>query len=222
VAGELADRLGRHWCWADLPTSPRRQAEHGPDLAIGNAVLSRWPIVDQRRLELPVAEGEQPRVAVHAQLDAPGGPLPFFTTHLTHRPDASAERLAQVRALAGFIAENAAGCPYPPVVTGDFNAEPDSDEMRLLGGMLTAPVVPGQVLVDAWRSASAGQTGSTWHRGNPHVGEASLADARIDYILVGAPRAGRGRVQSVRLAGTDPVDGVVASDHYAVMADLAG
>jgi endonuclease/exonuclease/phosphatase family metal-dependent hydrolase len=219
-AAELANRLGQHWCWADLPTSPRRQAEHGPGVAIGNAVLSRWPILDQRRQELPVADGEQPRVALYARLDAPGGALPFFTTHLTHRPDASAERVAQVRALAGFIADYAAGCPYPPVVTGDFNAEPGSDEMRLLGGLLTAPVVPGQVLVDAWRFADPDDPGFSWNRRNPNVGAAGLAEARVDYILVGPPKTGRGRVSEVRLAGTDPTGGVVASDHYAVVADL--
>jgi endonuclease/exonuclease/phosphatase family metal-dependent hydrolase len=222
LAGELADRLGRHWCWAALPLSPRRQAEHGTGLAIGNAVLSRWPILDQRRLDLPVADGEQPRVALHARLDAPGGALPFFTTHLTHRPDASAERVAQVRELAGFVGEHSAGCPYPPVVTGDFNAEPGSDEMRLLGGLLTAPVWTGQVLVDAWRYARPGDPGFTWDLRNPHVGVGGLVDARVDYVLVGAPRSGRGRVRSVRLAGTDAVDGMVASDHYAVVADLAG
>src|SRR5690606_42025126 len=43
LAAELADRLGMHWCWAPLPIPPHRRAEH-PGLAIGNAVLSRWPI----------------------------------------------------------------------------------------------------------------------------------------------------------------------------------
>jgi endonuclease/exonuclease/phosphatase family metal-dependent hydrolase len=45
------------------------------------------------------------------------------------------------------------GPAHPPVLTGDFNAVPDSDEMRLLGGMRTAPAEPGQVLLDAWEYA---------------------------------------------------------------------
>lgn len=218
LAAELADRLGLHWCWASLPVAPHRQAEQGRDLRIGNAVLSRWPILAQAELRLPVVEGEQPRVALYARLDAPGGPLPFFTTHLTHRPDASAERVAQVRALAGFIAEHGTGDPYPPVVSGDFNAEPDSDELRLIGGLNTAPAVPGLVLVDAWRYADPGDPGHSWNRRNDHVGSNGVLDARIDYLLVGLPHGGR--LRSAWLAGTAPVDGVWPSDHFAVVADL--
>jgi len=220
LAAELADRLGMHWCWAPLPTPPRRRAEH-PGLAIGNAVLSRWPIQAHHALRLPVAEGEQPRVALHAAIGAPGGTLPFFTTHLTHRLDASAERVAQVRALAPFVAAHSAGCEYPPVVTGDLNADPASDEIRLLGGMLTAPVVPGLVLVDAWRYAAPGDPGFTWDMRNGHAHETGFGNARIDYILVGRPRQGRGRVRAVRLAGTEPVGDIWPSDHFAVVADLA-
>ncbi|HEY8453745.1 MAG: endonuclease/exonuclease/phosphatase family protein [Micromonosporaceae bacterium] len=220
-AAELADRLGMHWCWAPLPVSARHQAEHGADIRIGNAVLSRWPIISDARQPLPVADGEQPRVALHARIDAPAGPLPFFTTHLTHRHDASAERVAQVRVLAGFVARHADGCAYPPVVTGDFNAEADSDELRLLCGILTAPAVPGLTLVDAWRFAEPGDPGFTWDRHrNPYLTEVALFDARIDHILVGPPRSGRGRVSGVRLAGTAPVAGVWPSDHFAVVADL--
>jgi endonuclease/exonuclease/phosphatase family metal-dependent hydrolase len=47
-----------------------------------------------------------------------------------------------------------------------------------------------------------------------------LPDSRIDYILTGPHRQGRGRVRSVELAGTAPVDGVWPSDHFAVVADL--
>jgi endonuclease/exonuclease/phosphatase family metal-dependent hydrolase len=221
LAAELADQLGMHWCWAPLPISPHRRAEHGDDMAIGNAVLSRWPIAAQAELPLPVADGEQPRVALHARIDTPAGALPFVTTHLTHRPDASGERVAQVRAVAGFVADHLDDCAFPPVVTGDLNAAPESDEVRLLGGLLTAPAVPGQVLVDAWYYADGNEPGATWDRANPHVGEAGLLDVRIDYILVGLRRSGRGRVRAVTRAGTRPVDGVVPSDHYAVVADLS-
>jgi endonuclease/exonuclease/phosphatase family metal-dependent hydrolase len=48
-----------------------------------------------------------------------------------------------------------------------------------------------------------------------------LPDRRIDYVLLGRPRRG-GAAHVVRcaLAGTEPVAGVVPSDHYAVFADL--
>src|SRR5439155_1275107 len=82
----------------------------------------------------------------------------------------------------------AADCAYPPVVTGDLNAEPGSDELRLLGGLLTAPAAPGLVLIDAWRHADPGDPGFTWDRGNGYQASSIVPDSRIDYILVGPHR----------------------------------
>src|SRR6266702_1733310 len=141
------------------------------------------------------------------------------TTDLTYGPGRSALRIAQVRALARFIEEHSAGCAYPPVVTGDLNAEPDSDELRLLGGMLTDPAVPGLVLLDSWRYAPPGDPGFTWDNRNGHQADSLIPDSRIDYILVGLPRQGRGKVESAGLAGA-AVAGVWPSDHFAVVADL--
>ena len=109
---------------------------------------------------------------------------------------------------------------YPPVVTGDLNAEPDSDELRLLGGLLTAPAVPDLVLLDAWRYAEPGDPGFSWDRRNGYQADSPIPDSRIDYVLVGLAPDGRGRVRSARLAGTAPVDGVWPSDHFAVVADI--
>ena len=92
-------------------------------------------------------------MAVHARIETPGGALPTFTTHLTYGPGPSGVRTAQASALAQFVARQAADCDYPPVVTGDLDAEPGSDELRLLGGLLTSPAVPGLALIDAWRYA---------------------------------------------------------------------
>lgn len=226
-AADLAGRLGMHWRWAmaspGRPGSgpgPGGQGGQREQIAGGNAILSRWPIVADAELALPVREGDQGRVALHARVQTPGGVLPFFTTHLTHHPGASQIRVAQVRRLAEFIAAHAAGCDYPPVLTGDLNAEPDSDELRLLGGLLTAPAVAGQVLVDAWRYADPADPGFTWSRRNGYHTAPVLPDGRIDYILSGLPTRGLGRIRSARLAGDAPVDGVWPSDHFAVVADL--
>jgi endonuclease/exonuclease/phosphatase family metal-dependent hydrolase len=218
LAADLAGRLGMHWCWA--PATKGRTAG-GDDLSLGNAILSRWPIAAHAHTALPTIglAGER-RVALHARVDAPGGTLPMFTTHLTYGPGRSAVRTAQVRTLAVFVSGQAAGCAWPPVVTGDLNAEPASDELRLLGGLLTAPAVPGLVLVDAWRYADPADPGFTWDHRNGYQANSVIPDSRIDYILAGLPRDGRGKVRSVRLAGTAPVDGMWPSDHFAVVADL--
>jgi endonuclease/exonuclease/phosphatase family metal-dependent hydrolase len=218
LAAELAGRLGMHWCWAAAANEGREGTE---ELSIGNAILSRWPIAAQAEVSLPAGGlADEARVAVHARIEAPGGALPLFTTHLTYGPGRSQVRTAQVRRLAAFVAEYAAGCGYPPVVTGDLNAEPESEEVRLLGGMLAAPAVPDLVLVDAWRYADRGDPGFTWDHRNGYLAETVLPDSRIDYILAGLPRQGRGKVRSAALAGTAPVNGVWPSDHFAVTVDL--
>jgi endonuclease/exonuclease/phosphatase family metal-dependent hydrolase len=217
LAIDLAGRLGMHWCWAEAGKA--RDAD-GTELFIGNAILSRWPITAHAADALPVIGSDEARVAVAARIDAPGGALPMFTTHLTYGPGRSALRTAQVRALARFVEEHSGGCAYPPVVTGDLNAEPGSDELRLLGGMLTDPAVPGLVLLDAWRYAGPGDPGFTWDLRNGYQAGSRIPDSRIDYILVGLPRQGLGRVESAALAGTAPVNGVWPSDHFAVVVDL--
>ena len=139
---------------------------------------------------------------------------------MRHHEGLSQVRTAQACALARFTAEHAADSAYPPVVTGGLNAEPGSDEVRLLGGLLTSPAVPVLVLIDAWRYAEPDDPGFTWDHRNGYRAGRELPDARIDYILVGLPRHGRGKVLSVQLAGTAPVGGIWPSDHFAVVADL--
>jgi endonuclease/exonuclease/phosphatase family metal-dependent hydrolase len=218
-AADLADRLGMHWCWASIPV---RSDAAGQELRLGNAILSRWPISERAELRLPIGgHVQERRMAVHARIDAPGGALPFFTTHLTYGPGLSSLRVQQVRSLAAFTAENGLDCTYPPVVTGDFNAEPGSDELRILGGFLTAPAAPGLVLLDSWRYAPPGDPGFTWDRRNAYQAQSVIPDSRIDYILVGPPRGDHGRVLSLRIAGDEPVNEVWPSDHFAVVADLA-
>ena len=212
LAERLAAELDMHWTWAEW---------RAPAQGIGNAVLSRWPIVEQEELTLPAAPGnEAARVALATVLQTPAGQLPFATTHLDPEPDASATRCEQVRALAGFL-EPLTGLERPLVLTGDLNAEPDSDEVRLLCGHKTAPVRPGFVLVDAWRYADPSATPWTWDRANPHARESGEPSARIDYVLVAPPREGTGgAVASAERIGAEPVDGVWPSDHAGVLAEV--
>jgi endonuclease/exonuclease/phosphatase family metal-dependent hydrolase len=223
LAEWLADELGLHWAWAASPASERWQRRIGdPSVDVGNAVLSRWPVVEQDVLRLPAPEElDDGRLALYARLAAPGHEVPFFTTHLTSAPSASAVRVEQVTALAEFVAAHRGGTAFPPVITGDFNAWPDSDEIRRFGGYRTAPAAPGQLFLDAWEYADPASPSATWDPANPYVADHSPA-VRIDYIHVGPPGpASLGHVRAVRRAGAGPVDGVWPSDHAAVVADLA-
>jgi endonuclease/exonuclease/phosphatase family metal-dependent hydrolase len=105
-----------------------------------------------------------------------------ITTHLNWRLDHSTVRQAQVRHLAEIIAPlDQSG--LPAVLCGDFNAVPESDEIRMLTG-LTTPPVPGLVFHDAWVVAGDGSAGHTWHHLNPHAAREHLGRARIDYLFV--------------------------------------
>lgn len=221
---DAADQLGAKFglthvarSYADDPGLwQERIGEAGVDF--GNAIVSRWPLTDTRVLRLPGSEGRT-ALAVRATTDR--AVLPVICTHLTAHPAASAERCEQVAAIVEFVASFERGA-MPPIIAGDLNAEPDSDEVRLLGGNKTAPAVPGVFFVDAWRCAEDGQPGWTWRRDNPHVPLAYGLNARIDYLHIGAAGpAGEGTIQLIGIAGDRAVGGIWPSDHLAVVADVA-
>jgi endonuclease/exonuclease/phosphatase family metal-dependent hydrolase len=196
----------------------------GFDLAtetLGNSILSRWPIRASEPRRLPAPPGlDELRVVLRAEIDAPRGPIEVFVTHLNWRLDQSDIRQAQVRAICEFIAETTDQRSFPPLLAGDFNAEPTSDEVRMLTGLAAVPV-PNLVFLDAWRAAGDGGPGFTWSNTNPFAAADCEPDRRIDYVFVGYPRDhGAGQVVSARVEGTEPVDGIYPSDHAALLAEL--
>ncbi|WP_239124016.1 endonuclease/exonuclease/phosphatase family protein [Rhizocola hellebori] len=219
MAEWLADHLGLHWVFGAPSDQERWRSRIGdPAARFGVAMLSRWPIRDEQVLDLPQ---DPSRPLLSAMIDAPHATIPFVTTHLSALPlGGSARRVTQVEAIARHVAALPV-TDHPPIVTGDFNAEPDSDELRRFGGNLTAPVVEGQIFLDAWRVASPTDPGVTWDRANPYVGQWIEPSARIDYIHIAGRSAPLGHVRSAHRAGMSPVDGVWPSDHYAVVADIS-
>ena len=196
----------------------------GLDLAsesLGNSILSRWPIRAHEARPLPAPPGlDELRVVLRAEIGGPRGPVEVFVTHLNWRMDQSDVRQDQVRAICEFIAETTDQRTFPPVLAGDFNAEPDSDEIRMLTGMRTVPV-PKLVFLDAWRTAGDGGPGYTWSNANRFATVDCEPDRRLDYVFVGYPRdEGAGEVVAARVEATDVVDGIHPSDHYAILAEV--
>jgi endonuclease/exonuclease/phosphatase family metal-dependent hydrolase len=223
----LAAALGlAHTAWSPNRSPQRWRRRVGADgegVDVGLAVLSRWPL--RQVAEHPLDPGGVPdegRTALAAVVEHPLGAWPVVTTHLTSHPAHSGPRVEQVRGVARVLADLTASAgrrTLAGLVAGDFNAEPESDEMRLMSGLLTAPPVPGQVLVDAWRMSTDGDPGWTWRRENGYLGPGN-PDARIDHVLVGL----RARVLGTGLVGDRPVDvdgePVWPSDHAGVVVDL--
>lgn len=189
------------------------------DWVSGVGLVSRWPMGDATTRLLRDEHGSGFGRAVHVVADGDRGPLQLFVAMLDYPLDASALRQAQVRELARFVAETTRR-RHPTVVCGDFNAGPDSDEIRMLTGRAAA-AVPGQVFYDAWEVAGDGTAGSTWSNRNPLAATGLLPDRRFDYVLSAWPRAGGvGHPVHCGLLGVRPPDQLQLSDHYGVVADL--
>jgi endonuclease/exonuclease/phosphatase family metal-dependent hydrolase len=189
-------------------------------IGFGNAVVSRWPIEHQAEAPLPSPPAvDELRVVLRADVAGPRGTVQVYTTHLHWRFDHSHIRQDQVRTVSRFIRE-APRRTYPAVLCGDFNAEAESDEIRMLTGLAAVPDPP-LVFHDAWRLGGDGSAGLTWSNDNPYA-QLDLEPARrIDYVFSGFPKpGGAGHCGHAELVGTEPIDGVWPSDHYGVLADL--
>ena len=218
LAAIFAEALGYHHAF-----EPAMEID---GFGFGNAVLSRWPIRDSASEALSGREetGED-RLVLYAEVDGPRGSIPVFTTHLTWRPHHGPVRQRQVAEICRFIEKTLHGDgtrqrTFPPLLCGDLNAEPMSDEIRMLRG-LAAPPVKDLVFNDAWIVAGGGGPGITWDNRNPFIAPIHMPDRRIDYILSGMAMAGgAGYPVSCRIIGDQPVDGVWPSDHFGLLAEL--
>jgi len=149
----------------------------------------------------------------------PRAEIDVFNTHLSWRPEEGALRQKQMADLCRFVEAQAKG-DMPPIVCGDFNSIPSSDEIRMMTGE-AAVAVDGLFFFDAWRAAGHTEAGFTWDAINPLTHAALQPNRRLDYVFVGNPRGdGTGHVTGTRLAATEPVNGLYASDHFALVAEL--
>ncbi len=189
------------------------------DWISGVGFVSRWPMSEPVRRALRDESGAGVGEAVYVVVDGERGPIQLFIATLDYRLDASGVRQAQTRQLARFVDE-VTRRRFPTVVCGDFNACPDSDEIRMLTGRTTIPV-PGLVFYDAWEAAGDGTAGHTWSNRNPLAAVGLYPDRRFDYILSAWPRhGGVGHPTHCALLGVRPPDQLQLSDHYGVLADL--
>lgn len=219
-AAEVADGLGYQHAYG-------MASDHGHGLSLGNALLSRFPIRDQRTFRLPSNETHETRAVLYALVATPAGPLPVFVTHLNWKLHQGSVRVAQVRELVRLVTELA---PFdrpellPPLLMGDFNAEPESDEIRFLKGFAT---IEGESVffADAWAYGGNGSPGYTFDRRNTFAARAHEPPRRIDYIFVRGPDGKlRGEPLDTRLAWTHsqqtPEGEVWASDHFGLVTDI--
>ena len=208
----IGEGLGYHAVWGRSPE---------PDgWPVGNAFLSRWPIARSETLALPDNGTGERRCVLFAELDAPFAKVPCFVTHLNWKLDDGAARALQVKRLVEIVRDLAPAHGFPPLVMGDFNAEPDADEVRYLRG-LTGLGGECVYFCDCWAAAGDGSAGATFVRRNPYAGTGQEPDRRIDYVFVRGPNERlEGVARACRLAFDAPVGDVWASDHLGVLATI--
>jgi endonuclease/exonuclease/phosphatase family metal-dependent hydrolase len=180
----------------------------------GVAVMSRWPIQREASLTFGAARVQ------FTELSGPRGLIQVYGLVMdAWWFDQSRLRQHAVRELL-TCAHEAQDARAPLIVCGDFNADPDSDEIRMLTGRTTAPA-PGLSFYDAWEVAGSPAPGHTWSNDNPWATQLLWPNRRIDYIFSAAPRpGGAGHPMHTALLGTVPVNSTYPSDHYALQSNL--
>jgi endonuclease/exonuclease/phosphatase family metal-dependent hydrolase len=131
---------------------------------IGNATLSRFPIVDQTNTHLPNQPGLRDallRGLLHTSIEVGETVVSIYNTHL--QPAYDSLKLSQMQ----VVAQSLAADPQPMILGGDFNAVSSSQVMS----------VAGQYLDDVWASVGVGPEGTS---PNAHK-------ARIDHLLYSSP-----------------------------------
>lgn len=186
---------------------------------VGNAVVSRLPLSAPATLRLPSPEGD-PRVALAVDVQTPAGPLRFLTTHLSYPPEQSPLREQQVLALDAFA--RAGKRALPSVMTGDFNASPDTDAVRFLTGRASLEGC-GTYWRDSFARVRPHEDGYTWSARNPHVVRHIERNRRIDYVFVGPlGEDSRGAILDARVVLDQCEEsGEFPSDHFGVFAEVA-
>jgi endonuclease/exonuclease/phosphatase family metal-dependent hydrolase len=226
---QVTDILGPDY---HLAHQTEREAGKDGDIEDGQgiSIASRWPLGEVWEPDLNVT----PRTADFAcgtlisevSVPEPVGPL-LFVNHLPNwQLTFEHERELQAVIVARAIEELAEARGLHVVLAGDLDATPEAASVRFwrgrqsLGGMSVC-------YRDAWGSTHPGEPGHTFTAENPLVTaenwdwELELG-RRIDHILVRCSAHG----PTVDIRGCErlfdePVDGVWASDHFGVVADLS-
>ena len=194
---------------------------------VAGTLATRWPQRHVAELDLRITERAMQVLPWSATLIVEVD-TPLGTVVLAHHKPSwpfpfEAEREAQAVLAARALEEHVADRDIHAVVLGDFDATPDSSSLSFWRGR--RPVDGFSVCYqDAWEYLHPDDAGPTFALENPLVREGEVATAvsrRIDHVLVRAGLHGPTlRAHDCRRILDAPVDGVWASDHYGVLADL--
>ena len=194
--------------------------ENSPGGPVGNAIISRFPILATESIPLPTLRAEDHRGAIRCDLETPAGRLAVISTHLSWELDAAPVREQQVVVLDEWAKQRPGD--IPTVMVGDFNCTPDSMVHQFLTGRASL-LGRGSYWRDAYHRRHPHSDGFTWSARNPHVARSVERNRRIDYVFVG-PMADRGpgAILHARVVLDLPDSSeTYASDHFGVFVEIA-
>jgi endonuclease/exonuclease/phosphatase family metal-dependent hydrolase len=194
---------------------------------VGEAIASRWPIRRVHELDLRVSDrtAESLDRTLVAEIDAPEpiGRVLFIGANPKWEMGYEREREHQALIAARFAEDYVERHQAHVILAGDFDAVPDAASIRFLRGRQS---LEGQSVCyrDAWDSAHPDEAGHTFTPRNPLVRDGETAwdvPRRIDYVFVRCDDHGPTLdVRACERLFDEPRDGVWASDHFGVLAEL--
>jgi endonuclease/exonuclease/phosphatase family metal-dependent hydrolase len=194
----------------------------------GASIASRWPIDVVREADLHMDEvlyrsGWIGSLAL-VMIDVPKPIGPVLVVH--HKPTwqsrAERERELQAVASARAVEEILQGSQPHVVLAGDFDATPDAASIRFWTGRQSLDGM-SVYYQDAWEAVHGDDPGHTFTPENALRSDAwtPRPGRRIDYIMVRCGDHGASLdIRACELGFAHPVDGIWASDHFGVVADL--
>lgn len=215
---------------ADLLGPDFQVARHSGRSAdgVGAAMASRWRLGATREVDLHLTARTAgfpwcATLAAEVLAPPPLGPLLFVHHKPSWQYGYEHERELQAVTAARFMEELLAGRDLHVVLAGDFDDPPDSASIRFWTGRQSLDGTSVRY-EDAWEVVHPGEAGHTFSPRNPLVraGQMPLERGRrIDYVMVRCGTHGPTLdVAACSLAFDQPVDGVWASDHLGLVADL--
>lgn len=198
-AATLADSLGYFYVFAsvDGPGSATR---------FGNAILSRYPIVEDNWVALKPLNDF--RTAIHARIEVAGNDIDIYNTHLHNTAVGVNIRTEQINDLLAFVEETQLEGPGYQFLTGDFNSNPDWEEMQLVY----------DVFEDIYPIFHPDHLDPVHGTLNFNLGH---QQRRIDYVFFKREGSERINPQSASIEIDEQNDsGIWGSDHFAVVGDF--
>lgn len=214
---QVTDVLGEAY---DVHHQPGRS-----DDGVGASIASRWPLDVVHHATLPGAGPADWIGSVTVVRIAVPDPIgPVLIAH--HKPtwQSGMEHVREQQAVASARAiDHVCDGHTHLVLTGDFDATPDSASVRFWTGRQSLAQT-SVCYQDAWDAIHPDEPGHTFTPRNPLVAEAwrPRRGRRIDYVMVRCGDKGATLdITACDLVLDAPTDGAWASDHHGVAADLA-